>query len=260
MRDKKKIQKYFEGHTETLGKVFDGIDQYTSIKKEDTPSLDHIGGNLIEEYLGKKHDEELTLNSQRRSPFILRKAFLIPVVICIVIGIFFATAPGQAFCESIFHTVTQWFDSSVNIHHGDEDSPIEAVEPDTTYYDTIEDVRTAISEKIVYNIENSITQDVLVQNNGSELRVVSTYSTASNSEITVTQTIFEDNTQWDTNITSNDGKAIDITLANGTRFVGYVSDNYNYAVAYQGNIYVEIYSENSDYDTFVAFIEKIQIE
>jgi len=191
---------------------------------------------------------------------LLKKAFLIPVSIFIIIGVFLITPTGQAFAENVYHTVIHWFDSSVNIHHGKSDEIVETDELNIAYYKTIQDVRDVTNEKIASNNDNSIADDILVEHNGAELRLVTNYSTSSNSEITITQAIIEGNTEWNTNISSDDGIAIDITLPGGTHFVGYVNDNYCLAVAYQNNMSVQVYSEKSDYDSFTGFIRGIQID
>ena len=248
-KNEKVVKEFFEDHPEVLDEVLKGIDEYIAIKKGDIPSFDEVCGDITKEYRTK--------NKKKRSIF-LKKSFLIPVSICLVIGIFFVTPVGQACAESVYHTVIQWFDSGVNIYHGEESAQTE--ELDTEYYQTIADVRAVVSEQIAWNSNNSILDNIELEDKGTETQIVTNYSISSDSEITITQTIIEGNTEWDTDITSNGGEAIDVTLDDGTQFVGYSSGNYCYAVAYLDNTSIEVFSENSDYDSFVAFLEGIAID
>ncbi len=259
MSKEKKLQKLFKDHPEIRDKVFEGLDCYTSIKKENIPDFNEIYGDIIKNHLEDNKGDEIEIRQKKKSIF-LKKAFLIPVSICIVISIFFITPAGQAFAESVYLTVVQWFDSGVNIHHGNSTEIADIEEPDMTYYKSIEDVRVATNEKIAWNNDHKIIDDISVEYKGAQLRIVTDYLTSSNSKITINQTIIEGATEWDTNINSIDGEAIDITLADGIHFVGYVDSKYCFAIAYYDNTSVQIFSEESDYDSFVAFIKGIQID
>lgn len=261
MGNEKKIQKSLKENPEILDKVLNGLDRFASIKKEDIPNFDEVYGDIIKEHLESVENREIT--KQKTKSIFFKKAFYVPVSICIVLGIFISTPTGHAFAKNIYQTIVQWFDSEVNISHGKSDLIVETDGSNSTYYKSIQDVRDATNEKIAWNTENSIKDDILVKKHGDELRIVTKYSiqkysTQKYSEITITQIIIEEETEWNTNISSNGGTEIDMTMPNGTHFIGYANDNYCYAINYQNNACIEVFSEDSDYDTFIAFIKGIK--
>jgi len=259
MKYEKKFKKYFADHPEVLDKVLAGLDKYTSIEKEDIPTFDEVYGDVIKVYQKDNKNKEIKVEQKKR-PLFLKKAFYVPVGICLVLGIFIATPTGQAFAKNIYHTVIQWTDSGVNIYHGENDEPVETDALSTNYYKTVEDVRSAANEKIAWNIDNSILGDITLEYNGSEQRIITKYSAATTgSEIIITQTICDGDTEWGVSIPSNDGKPIDVTLNDEIHFVGYAGSDC-YAVAYQDNMSIEVFSENLDYDSFVAFIKGIRVD
>ena len=127
MRNEKKLKKYFADHPEVLDKVLAGLDKYTSMKKEDIPAFDEVYGDIIKEYLEDNKNRTIKIERKKR-PLILKKAFYIPVGICLALGIFFATPVGQAFAKNIYHTIIQWTDSGVNMYHGENGKPVETDE------------------------------------------------------------------------------------------------------------------------------------
>lgn len=257
MRYEKKIRKYFEDHPEIRDKVLEGIDEYTSIKNENIPSFDELYGDTIRKY--KKKPTRIKLK-QNKKPLFVRKALLIPISLCLAIGVFVLTPVGQALAKNIYQTIIQWFDSGVNIHHGTSNVPPESTESTVKYFKTINDTKTAIDEKIAWNIDNNIIDTISVSYTGIEIRIVTNYATSSNSEITITQTILDDDTEWDANISSDNGMAIDLLLDDETHFVGYVNNNYCFAIAYRENTSVEVFAENTEYDSFVSFLEGIRFD
>ena len=73
--------------------------------------------------------------------------------------------------------------------------------------------------------------------------------------INLIQTVYYDNTEWDTNITFDDGQEIDFTTDDDMRYLGYVKGDSGYAVAYKDNISVEVFSETIEYDEMIQFLE-----
>lgn len=253
MKNAKRINEYFAQNPEKLNQMLEGLDRYSSIKKEDIPDFDEIYGSVIKEYKEKASNRE-------KKPLFLRKALYIPVGACLVIGIFLVTPTGQAFAQNIFHTIVKWFDTGVNIHHGISENATDNEQMNVAYYENVESVREAIKKEIAWNSKENILNDIEVKTDISETRIVTTYVTSVNSSVIITQTIFEGVTEWDTNISSLNATPVDITMPNGSHFIGYMSDGYCYVINYYNNMSIEVFSEDSDPDTFIEFIKDIRID
>ena len=256
MRNLKKIQKNLKDNPEILDQVLTGLDSFASIKKEDIPSFDEVYGDIIKDpYINKQK------SNQKIKPFSLKKVILIPVGICIVLTVFFITPAGKAFAENISRTVVQWFDSGVSIQYGKGDLNDESDQPISTNYDSIQSVRDATKQQVAWNKDNRIQGKISATQYGAELQIVTKYLSQENSEITITQTIItEGESGWGATISSDGGTAVDVVMPDGSHFIGYVNDDYCTAINYQSNASIEVFSEDSEYDSFIKFIKGILVE
>ena len=258
MNNIKKIQKSLIDNPDILDKVMDGLDSFASLKKERIPHFDEVYGDLIKEHLRSSHTSEEP--TRKQTPLFLKKAFYVPVSICLMLGVFFFTPIGKA-AENIYRTVVQWFDSGVKIHYGKGEVIEDTEQLNSVYYESIQDVREATKEKIAWNKDNSIIGNIVLIRNGAELQIVTKYSTQQNIEIMVTQSIVtKGETEWNTTINSEGGTPIDIIMPDGSQYIGFAKDNYCCAVNFQNNTCIEVLSDNSDYDSFINFIKGIQVE
>lgn len=196
----------------------------------------------------------------KRKPFYKRLKFAIPIAVIILLGLFMILTPtGHALANNVYTTVVQWFNDSINIHHGTNDTPIATPIVAINYFDSIENVQTEMDMEFAYNLKANQDGKIEVIKEESITKIITKYIYKS-SNITVTQTIFDYNTEWDSNIQFGDGEAIDITIDNKIRFIGYVQNGSGYAIAYIDNISVDIYSERVDYNNLLSFIKSLKID
>lgn len=259
MSNLKKIQKNLKGNPDIYDKVLYGLDSYASIKKEEIPSFDEVYGDILNNHIESVNKSNV--KPQKHTSFFIKKAFYVPACICIVLAVFFFTPTGKAFAEDICRTVVQWFDSGVNVQHGKGEVMTETDEPGSILFASIQDVRSETNQKIAWNKDNKLEDKFSLTYYGAELKIISNYLTQKDEEITITQSILtEGDAEWGATISSDGGTAVDIAMPDGSHFIGYANDNYCYAINYQNNTSIEVFSEDTDYDSFIKFIKGILVE
>lgn len=265
MRKQKKVKKYLIEHPEILEAMQQEMDQYSEhrIDDNDIPSFEDFLSRheLIAQHYREYKSTEVEPNIQKAKPQWYRRKSLIAVATALIIIIIFSLTPmGQAFASNIYKTVVNWFDGGVNIQHGQSDSSGAVIEPQTEYFSSIEEISSKYDISVIYNRELEKNDDFKVETTDKTLVRISANYLIGDHEISLIQTVYFDNTEWDTNISFDDGQSIDYTTNDSIRFLGYVEENSGYAIAYQDNMSIEVFSEKIDYNEMISFIKGLSVE
>ena len=264
---KRKVKKYFLKHPEkpeSLRREVRNISDNMKhiIKDEDIPDFSEFSAyykDIAPNFDQSNHAGHVK-SKQSPKPWYKRLALVVPVSIVLILIMFIAFTPvGHAFADSIYKTIVQWFDNGVDIHHGTSDVTSDIQETVTDSFYTIEDVQSELGISVAYTNQAALNNPIEVEKDDSIIKIQSTYMYDSQ-QIIVTQTIYANNTEWDSSIQFDDGQPIDETLNNNLRFIGYVQEDTSYAIAYVDNMTIDIYAEKIDYDDFINFIREMVIE
>lgn len=264
MRKQKKVKKHLIKHPEILAAMKQELDQYSEFRIEDydIPSFkDFLSRHeLIAQHYQKCENTEAAPNAIKPRPRWYKRKGLIAVATALIMLIIFSLTPmGQAFASSLYKTVVEWFDGGVNIQHGQSGSSGAVIEPQIEYSSSIEDISSKHDIFVFYNPELERNDDISVETlEGTSVCIRTDYQVG-NHDIALIQTIYSDNTEWNTNISFDDGQSIEYFTNDNIRFLGYVKENSGYAVAYIDNMSIQVFSEMIEYDEMIRFINGLQL-
>jgi hypothetical protein len=265
MRKKDAVKKYFRSNPEKLDTIKEEVNQIlendTQIKDEDFPDFDQF--LMRNKTIAQYYEDNKQNNSyiKKNKLWYKRKIVLIPIAISIFLLFFVLTSPGNALAENIYKTVVQWFGDSVNIQYSDSITPgnYQATPPE--YYDSLDDVESTLNIKAARNNEVSINGRIEVERITGSYYVIKTNYLLDSYDINVKQTTYGNDFATDSTIQyGNNAKIVDLTLDDGSQYIGYVNNGVGYAIAYIDRMSIEIYADTIDYDTFIGFIRGLKFQ
>ena len=214
MRKQKKVKRHLTKHPEILAAMQQEMDQYSEHGIDDNaiPSFEDFLSRheLIAQHYREYKITEVEPKNQKANPQWYRRKGLIAVAAALMIIIIFSLTPtGQAFANSIYKTVVEWFDGGVNIQHGQNDTNGVVIEPQIEYLSSIEEVSSLYDVSVIYNKALERNDDFKVETFEETTVCISTNYSIGDHEISLIQTVYLDNTEWDTNISFDDGQPID---------------------------------------------------
>lgn len=259
MRKKDIVKKYFRSNPETLDTIKNEIHRIlendTHIKDEDIPDFDQFltrNNTIVQYYENNKQNNSYIKKSKH---WYKRKIILIPITVSIFLLFFVLTSPGKALAEDIYRTFVQWFGDSVNIQYSDSITPDNYQAPSPEYYDSLDDIESIFNIKAVRSNEVSINGRIEVERITDSYYVITTNYLLDSNVIKVKQTTYGNDFASDSTIQyGNNAKVVDLTLDDGSQYIGYVNNGIGYAIAYIDRMSIEIYADTIDYDTFIGFI------
>jgi hypothetical protein len=265
MRKKDIVKKYFRSNPETLDTIKNEINRIlendTHIKDEDIPDFGQFltRNNTIAQYYESNKQNNLYVKKSKQ--WYKRKIILIPVAISIFLFFFVLTSLGNALAENIYRTIVQWFGDSVNIQYSDSITPGNYLTTPPEYYDSLDEIESTFNIKAARNNEASINGQIEVERITDSYYVIKTNYLLDSYVINVKQTIYGYDFASDSTIQyGNNAKVVDLTLDDGSQYIGYVNNGIGYAIAYIDRMSIEIYADTIDYDTFTEFIRGLEIQ
>lgn len=256
MLKRNKIMKFIKQHPEIF-KVNDESN-YHSILDSEIPDIEWFN-EKNKELLGRRFSKTAQKKEPRKR-WCLRKKFIIPVSVILILGIFLSATPvGRAMAESAYNTVVQFFTGEVIVKHGNSDSPTDEIVSEKTVFRSIEEVKSKYNISVASSAVGTL-KTIEAEKTDFQMILHITYAISNNSTIIITQTISDTETESSVSIDANEGKAVNVKTIDGIDVIGYVNNGIGYAVAFKDNITLDIYSDNIDYDQFTGFIRNIQFK
>jgi hypothetical protein len=265
MRKKDIVKKHFRSNPEMLDTIKDEINRIlendTQIKDEDIPDFDKflMRNKTIAQYYEGNEQKNLYVNKSRH--WYKRKIILIPIAISIFLLFFVFTAPGNALAENVYKTVVQWFGDSVNIRHADSETSDNYQVSLSECYGSVSDIESTLNIKVVCNNDVSVNGQIEVEHISDSSYVITTNYLLGSHNIRVDQTVYENDFVSDSTIQrGSNAKVVNLTLDDGSQYIGYVENGIGYAIAYIDRMSIEIYADTIDYDTFIGFIRGLKFQ
>lgn len=263
LRKEAKVKKYFTDHQETLEGLKVQLLQYSDthfqLNDERIPDFQEFlaRNKTIAEYYNKADVNEKRTSYHR--PLYRRFGFVVPVTIVLLASCLLAfTTPGKALAASVYRTVVQWFDHSVDIQYGPGTTQTEYQNNELQYYDSLDEIRSQLHKQLAENTQSVLWNQIELEQHDATTIVTATYKLNSD-EFVIIQTNAKGETTWNSGLQFGKGETLDITVG-GVQYVGYVLNGHGYAIAYIDEMSIQIISDNIDYDRFVAFLKDMVIE
>jgi len=265
MDKQKELKKHLIEHPDVLETMQKELNQYSEHMIDDNaiPSFEDFLARhelIAQHYREYKNTEVESIVHEAKPQWYRRNGFIAVASALMIIIIFSLTPMGQALASSLYKTFVNWFDGGVNIQHGQSDSSGTIVEPRTEYFSSIEEISSKYGVSVIYNPELERDGDFKIEILDEITTCISADYLIEDHAISLIQTVYFDNTEWDTNISFDDGQSIDYVTDEDIRFLGYVKENSGYAVAYKDNMSIQVFSEMIDYNEMINFIKGLRIE
>jgi len=190
----------------------------------------------------------------------LSKIALFPASAILVFAILLAVTPaGRAMAGELYKTVISWVSGEVSIWHGTSETPPDEINIDKGVYQSIEEVESEYGINVAMS-NNGTLDKIEVEKTDFQIILDSTYSFSDDSTILITQTIEDTDTESSVSISFDDGQPVKEKTLDEVDVIGYVKDGIGYAVAFEGNSKIEVYTETVTYKQFTDFIRYLKIK